>query len=177
MAFSASIEMTTLFLSFSLFIWSITLTDLCRVKNPCIPGINQSDHGVWIFKCVAVFCSLTFCWGFLHLCSSVILSSISSISISSVTQLCLTLCNTMDCSMPGFSVHYQLPELTQTHVHWVDDAIQPFHPLLSPSPPAFDLSQHQGVFQWVSSSHQVAKVLAFQIQHQYSKWIFRTDFL
>ena len=66
---------------------------------------------------------------------------------------------------PVFPVHHQLPELTQTHVHWVGDAIQPSHPL---SPPAFNPSQHQGLFQWVSSSHQVAKVLEFQLQHQYS---------
>ena len=78
---------------------------------------------------------------------------------SSVTQSCLTLCEPMDCSTPGFPVHHQLPELAQTHVHWVSDAIQTSHPLSSPSPPAFDLSQHEGLFQWVSSSHQVAKVL------------------
>ena len=78
--------------------------------------------------------------------------------ISSVTQSCPILCKPMDCSMPGFPVHHQLPKLTQTHVHWAGDAIQPSHPLLSPSP-ALNLSQHQGLFQWVSSSHQVAKVL------------------
>ena len=72
----------------------------------------------------------------------------------------------MDCNTPGFPVHHQLPELAQTHVHWVSDAIQPSHPLSSPSPPALNLSQHQGLFQWVSSSHQVAKVLEFQLQHQ-----------
>jgi len=75
---------------------------------------------------------------------------------------CLILCDPMDCSTPGFPVHYQLPEFTQTHVHWVGDAIQPSHPLSSPSP-AFNLSQHQGLFKWVSSSHQVAKVLSFNI--------------
>ena len=96
---------------------------------------------------------------------------------SSVAQLCPTLCNPMDCSTPGLPVHHQLPELTQTHVHWVNDAIQPSHPLSSPSPPAFYLSQHQGHFQWVSSSHQVAKVLEFQLQHQSFWGIFRTDFL
>ena len=74
-------------------------------------------------------------------------------------------------------VHQQLPELTQTHVHWVGEAIQPSHPLLSHSLPAFNLSQHQGLFQWVSSLHQVAKVLEFQLQHQSFQWIFRTDFL
>ena len=78
---------------------------------------------------------------------------------------------------PGFPVHHQLPELTQTHVHWVGDAIQPSHPLSSPSTPAFNLSQNQGLFQWVSSSHQVANVLEFQLQHQSFQWIFRTDFL
>ena len=78
--------------------------------------------------------------------------------------------------MPGFPVHYQLPELSQTHVHQVSDAIQPSHPLSSPSPLAFNISQHQGLFIWVSSSHQVAKLLEFQLQHQSFQWIFRTDF-
>ena len=82
----------------------------------------------------------------------------------------------MDCSMPSLSVDHQLPDLAKTHVHRVSDAIQPSHPLLSPSPPDFNLSQHQGLFQWVSSSHQVAKELEFQLQHQSFQWIFRTDF-
>ena len=98
------------------------------------------------------------------------------VQFSSV-QLCLTVCNPMDCNAPGFPVHHQLPEPTQTHVYWVGDAIQLSHPLSSPSPPAFNLSQHQGVFHWVSSLHQVAKVLEFQLQHQSFQWIFRTDFL
>ena len=85
--------------------------------------------------------------------------NLSQHQFSSVTQLCLTLCDPMDCSMPGLPVHHQLPEFTQAHVHWVTDAIQPSHPLSSPCPPAFSLSQHQGLFQWVSSLHQVAKVL------------------
>ena len=72
------------------------------------------------------------------------------------------LCNPMDSSMSGLPVHHQLPEFTQTHVHWVGDAIQPSHPLLSPSPPTFNLSQHQGLFQWDSSLHQVTKILEFQ---------------
>ena len=83
----------------------------------------------------------------------------SSGQFSSVAQSFLTLCNPMDCSTPGFPVHQQLPELAQTHIQWVGDAIQPSHPLLSPSPPAFSLSQHQSLFKWVSSLHQVAKVL------------------
>ena len=100
-----------------------------------------------------------------------------SAMFSSVSQSCPTLCNPMDCSTPGLPVHHQLPELTQTHVHRVGDAIQPSHPLSSPSPPAFNLSQRQGLFKWVSSLHQVVQVLAFQLQHQSFQWIFRTDFL
>ena len=83
----------------------------------------------------------------------------------------------MNCSTPGLPVHHQLLEFTQTHVHRVGDAIQPSHPLSSPSPPALNLSQRQGLFQWVSSSHQGAKVLEFQLQHQSFQWIFRVDFL
>ena len=89
---------------------------------------------------------------------------------SSVAQLCLTLCDSMDCSTPGFPVHHQFPELAQTPAHQVGNAIQPSHPLSSPSPPTFILSQHQGLIQWVSSSHQLAKALAFsivQLSHPY----------
>ena len=101
---------------------------------------------------------------------------------SSVALLCLTPCNPMDCIMPGFPVYHQLPELIQTHVHRVGDAIQPSYPLPSPSPAAFNLSQHQGLFQWVSSSSQVAKVMELQFQHEnfyeYSGFIsFRMDWL
>ena len=78
---------------------------------------------------------------------------------------------------PGLPVRHQLLEFTQTHVHRVNDAVQPCHPLLSPSPSAFNLPRHQGLFQGVSSSHQVAKVLEFQLQHQSFQWIFRNDFL
>ena len=104
-------------------------------------------------------------------------SRFSSVQFSSVTQSCPTLCNPRDCSTPGFPVHHQLLELAQTHVHRVGDVIQPSYPLSSPFPPAFNLSQHQGLFKWVSSSHQVAKVLEFQLQHQSFQWIFRIDFL
>ena len=85
------------------------------------------------------------------------------VQFSSVTQSCPTLCNPMNGSMPGLPVHHQLPEFTQTHVHWAGDAIQPSHPLSSPSPPAPNPSQHQSLFQWVNSSHEVAKVLQFQL--------------
>ena len=83
----------------------------------------------------------------------------------------------MDCSTPSFSVHHQLPELAQTHIHWVDDATQPSHPLSFPSPPTLSLSQHQSLFQWVGSLHQVAKVLELQLQHQSFQWIIRIDVL
>ena len=101
-------------------------------------------------------------------------------NFSSVTQSCQNLCDPMNRSMPGLCVHYQLPEFTQTHVHQVGDAIQPPHPLSSPSPPAFNLSQHQGLFQGVSSSHQVAKVLSFSFNispsNEYSGLVsFRID--
>ena len=82
-----------------------------------------------------------------------------SMQSSSISQSCPTLCDPMDCSKSGLPVRHQLPEFTQTHVHGVRDAIQPSHPLSAPSPPSFNLSQHQGLFQWVSSSHQVDKVI------------------
>ena len=100
-----------------------------------------------------------------------------TVQFSSVTQLCPTLCDSMNCSMPGLPVHHQLPEFTQTHVHQVSDAIQPSHPLLSPSPPAPNPSQHQGLFQWVNSSYVVGKVLEFQPQHQSFQWTPRTGLL
>ena len=89
----------------------------------------------------------------------------SSVQFSSVTHLCPTLCDPMNHSTPGLPVHHQLPEFTQTHVHRVSDAIQPPHPQSSPSPSAPNPSQYQSLFQWVSSSHEVAKVLEFQLQH------------
>ena len=97
--------------------------------------------------------------------------------ISSVAQLHVTLCDPMDCSMPRSAVHHQLPELAQTHIHWVGHTVQPSRPLLSPSPPAFNRSQHQGLFKWVSSSHQVTTVLELQLQHQSFQRRVRIDFL
>ena len=92
-------------------------------------------------------------------------------------KLCLTFCNPVNCSTPGFSVLHYILGFAQTHVHLVSDAIQPSHLLLPSSPPALSLSQHQGLFQWVSSWHQVAKELELQFQHQSLQWIFRIDFL
>ena len=100
-----------------------------------------------------------------------------TVQFSSVAQSCPTLCNPMNRSTPGLPVHHQLLEFSQSHVHQVGDAIQPSHPLSSPSPPALNLSQHQGLFKWVSPSHQVAKVLEFQLQHQSFQWTPRADLL
>ena len=103
----------------------------------------------------------------------------TSLSISSVQWLsCIRLSATpWIAACQGFSVHHQLPEFTQIHVHRVSDAIQPSHPLSSPSPPVPSPSQHQSVFQWVNSSHEVAKVLEFQLQHQSFQWTPRTGLL
>ena len=95
----------------------------------------------------------------------------------SVPKLGLTLCHSMVCRTPVFPALHYLPEFAQTHVHWVGDAIQPSHPPSPSSPPALNLTQHQGTFQWVSLWHQVAKVLELHLQHQSFQWIFRADFL
>ena len=122
----------------------------------------------------------------LHMCpwytavssTQVTLSSQEPIqSVSSVTHLVQNLCDPMNRSTPGLPVHYQLLESTQTHGHLVGDAIQPSHPLSSPSPPAPNPSKHQDLFQWVNSLHEVAKVLEFQPQHQFFQWTPRTDLL
>ena len=99
------------------------------------------------------------------------------VQFNSVAQSCPTLCDPMNHSTPGLPVHHQHAESTHTHVHWVGDAIQPSHPLPSPFPPALTLSQHQGLFQWVNPSHEVAKVLELQLQHQSFQWTPRTDLL
>ena len=105
------------------------------------------------------------------------IKSFSTFQFSSVAQSSPILCNPMNYSTPGLAVHHQLPEFTQTHVHRVSDAIQSSHPLSSPFLPAPNPSQHQSLFQWVNSSHEVAKVLEFQLQHQSFHWTPRTDLL
>ena len=100
-----------------------------------------------------------------------------AVQLTSVAQSCPTFCSPLDCSTPGLPVYHQLLEPAQTQVYWVGGTIEPSHLLSSPSPPAFNLSQHQGLFQWVSSSHQVAKVLEFQLKHPSFQWIFGTNFL
>jgi len=133
------------------------------------------------YYCISFNCTV-YCFDTFVLCNMVTTmavanTSINSVQFISVSQLCLTLCDPMDWSTPGFPVHHQLPKRTQTHVHWVGDAIQPSHPLLSPSSPTFNLSQHQDLFRWDSSSHQMAKVLEFQLQPQSFQWMLRSDFL
>ena len=130
-------------------------------------SLQLQTFDVYKFKWEVFF----FCWGtvdlkfvsFKYTEKVIQIYQLSSVQFISVAQSCLTLCDPMNCSTPGLPVHHQLPEFTQTHVHWVSDAIQPSHPLSSPSPPAPNPSQHQSLFQWVNSSHEVAKVLEFQL--------------
>ena len=130
-------------------------------------------RGNWVLFWWAGQCSVNLWYNFLLMGGAVF----SLCYFSSVTQWCRILCNPIKCSMPGLPVQHQLPEPTQTHVHWLGDAIQPSHPLSSLSTPALNLSQHQGLFKWVNSSNEVAKVLELQLQHQTLQWTFRTDLL
>ena len=130
------------------------------------------DQTVWFNHCWNVkiqqfltfycICSISLS-SYKNSCMSLPFNTFSSVQFSSVAQLCPTLCDPMNPSTPGLPVRHQLPEFTQTHVHRVSDAIQPSHPLSSPSPPAPNPSQHQSLFQWVNSSHEVAKVLELQL--------------
>ena len=139
---------------------------------------RRKGDSFWIWKKVGEkeVCTWIWRWGensreFMRECKSD--NQISSVQFS--PPVVSNSCDPMDCSIPGFSVHHQLQEFIQTHVHWVSDAIQPSYPLSSPSPPTFNLSQHQGLLKWVNSSQQVAKML--ELQHQFLKWFFWTDFL
>jgi len=157
----------------------------CSMPDSSVHGILQARILEWVampssrgsswprdWTCISLWflhCrQILYCWA---------AREAPSVQFSSVAQRCLTLCDPMDCSTPGFPVHHQLRDLTQTQVHQDSDTIQPSHPLSSLSPPAFNLPQNWGLFKWVCSSHQVAKVLEFQLQHQSFQWIFRTDFL
>ena len=132
-------------------------------------NVLSTEQLNWIIKIKTQFASIL-----LKIFASLF---ITDIQFCSVTQSCPTLCDPMDCNMPDFPVHHQLIEHAQTHVCQVSDTIQSSHLLTSPSPPAFNLSLHQGLFYWISSLHQVAKVLELQLQHQSFHWIFRIDFL
>ena len=138
-----------------------TLESLLVCKE--IKPVNSKGNQPWIFHWK------DWCWSSNTL--------FTWCKFSSVTQSCSSLCDPMDCSTPGFPVHHQLRELTQTHIPRVGEAIQLSYLLSSPSLPASNISQHQGLFQWVNSLHQVAKVLEFQLYHQSFQWIFRTDLL
>ena len=131
------------------------------MSSNCVLG--KKKHQSW-------YCNINYRYGWLLNnagldCKSPLIYEYLGLSVqfSSVAQSCPTLCHPMNHSTPGLPVHHQLPEFTQTHVHWVGDAIQSSHPLSSPSPPAPNPSQHQSLFQWVSSSQEVAKVLEFQL--------------
>ena len=150
-------------------VWSsLTLSMLLQM------ALFHSFYGWVIFHCMYVlhhsFIPLLMDWFYLLITVNEY-SLLQQIFVVIVVQLCPTLCDPMDCSMPGFPDHHHPLELAQTHAHWVGDGTQSSHPLLSPSPPAFSLSQHQGLFQWVGSSYQVAKVLEIQLQHQSFQWI------
>ena len=151
---------------------------MCLSSNviKCLWWMRGQEIGIWTNYVESIKLHLGPCWGFV-LAISGSLGPRAEAEFSLVSQSCATLRSPMDCSTPGLHVHHQVLELALTHAHWVDDAIQPSHLLSSPSPPAFNLSQHQGLFQGVSSLHQVAKVLEFQLQPQSFQWIFKTDFL
>ena len=139
-------------------------SDSCSLSRWCHP--NKLSSVVPFSSCLESFpasWSFPMNWLFTSGGQSIGASSLASVQFSSVTQLCRTLFDPMNHSTPGLPVHHQLPKFTQTHVHRVSDAIQPSHPLSSPSPPAPNPSQNQSLFQWVSSLHEVAKVLEFQL--------------
>ena len=142
--------------------YDLTLVRMAAIKksanNKCCREWGEKKtllHCWWEWKLVQPL------WRTVWRCLKKLQIELPSVQFSSVAQSCPTLCNPMNCSTPGLPVHHQLLEFTQTHVHWVGDAIQPFHPLSSPSPPAPNPSQHQSLFQSGNSSHEVAKVLKF----------------
>ena len=160
-----------------------TLSDVTRFRSTGLQHLEQSDT-CWILH---ICWLLSFSW---KECTQEDLdsnhdtvidwfvgSNFGKSQFSSVAQSCPILCDPINHSMPGLPVHHQLPEFIQTHVHRVDDAIKPSHPLSPPSSPVPNPSQHQGLFQWVNSSHEVAKVLEFQPHHQSFQWTPRTDLL
>ena len=159
-------QISDILLNLSFCVWLISLS---KILSKSIHSSSIYFHfqysTVYVFVC------------FVFLVDPIMFSPYINFQFSSATQSRPTLCDPVNRSTPGLPVHYQLPESTQTHVHWVGDAIQPSHPLSSPSPPALNLSQHQGLFKWVSSLHQVAKVLELQLQHQSFQWTPRTDLL
>ena len=139
-------------------LFAIPWTAACQASLSSVSSRSLPTFLLIEFCCcsVAQLC-LTLWWCYLTISYS------GSVQFSSVAQSCPILCDSMNRSTPGLPVHHQLPEFTQTHVHWVNDVMKPSHPLSSPSPPTPNPSQHQSLFQWVNSSHEVAKVLEFQL--------------
>ena len=158
----------------------VAMKELTILHHSVFSWEDSTYPKTYFFKVGVRMCLLSFNLNYKSwldsLCLIIFILIICQGGFSLVAQSCPTLCDPMNCSTPGLPVHHQLPEFTQTRVHRDSDAIQPFHPLSSGSPPAFNLPQHQSLFQWVSCSHQVAKILELQLQHQSFQWIFRTDF-
>ena len=158
----------------------------CSLPRSCVHGISQARALEWIAISFSRGSSQPRDWTWV---SGIVRQILYHWPTREAPSLCIqfSLVQSLSCvwlfvtpwthSMPGLPVHHQLPQSTQTHVHCVGDAIQSSHPLSSPSPPALNLSQHQGLFQWVSSPHQVTKVLEFQLQHQSFQWTPRSDLL
>ena len=151
-------------------------------QAPLSVGFHRQVYGVGCnFLLQGIFPTLesnhVFClrkWGFFFFFLPLSHQGSPKMCVCAVAKSCLTLCDPMNCSTPGFPALHHLLEFAQVHIHWVSDAIQPSHP---PSSPTFSVSQHHGLFQWVGSLHQVAKVLKLQLQHQSFQWIFRVHFL
>ena len=155
---------------------TLSCLTLCNPMDYTVQGILQARILEWVAYPFSSRSSWPRNWtGVSCIAGRIVTNWACSFHFSSVAQSFPTLCDPMNCKTPG-PVHQQFPESTQTHVHWVGNAIQPFHPLSSLSP-AFSLPQHQGLFQWMGSLHQVAKGLELQLQHQSFQWIFRSDFL
>ena len=162
--YSSAFEWNVLKISVRSISFNVSLKTCVSLLIFCLDDLSIGVSGVLksppiiVLLSISPFMSVSVClmyWGAPMLGASV--------QFSSVAQLCPTLCDPMNHSMPGLPVHHQLPEFMQTHIHRVSNAIQPSHPLSSPSPPAHNPSQHQGLFQWLNSSHEVAKVLEFQL--------------
>ena len=166
--------------------WSLWPRPVCPIKAPLaldcrlIQDFWRSyQKGLVLFHCTCIQEDIVAgaAAAILPSCGTCKALVIFSIQLRSVAKSCLTPCDPMKCSMPGLPVHHQIPESTKTRVYWVSDAIQPSHPLSPPSPSALNLSQDQGLSKWLSSLHEVAKVLEFQLQHQSFQWTPTTDLL
>ena len=164
----------------SILIWTLNGSNPFPYED--LQDSDKQLNSLWTSRVLKTGCSLHAIPGKCRIIKAKQLDLKAHSVFSSVAQSCLTLCHPMDCSMPGLPAHCQLPEFTQTHVHWVGDAIQPSHPLLSPSPPAFNISQHHGLFQLVNLRIRWPKYWSFSFSispsNEYSGLIsFRMDWL